>query len=139
MVDVTVGERFGSRVCLDARSVSRFATAAGDGNPIHHDAAYAARTRFGGLIVSGPQLTALLMGLSATRFSRGQAMLGLDFRFRFVRAARVDEELSLWWEVVAAREKASLGGELVWLAGKAVGPEGDVVKAVGKVLVTDTL
>lgn len=135
-----VGERIESRITLSPESISRFAALAGDHNPIHHDAEFAAGTRFGGVVASGPQLSSLLMGLTATRFSRDRAMLGLDFRFRFRRAVPADVPIALWWEVVAIRPEARLDGDLVLLAGKVTRDDGvDAVKAVGKVLVTDRL
>lgn len=140
------GERIGKRLRLSERAVSRFARLAGDANPIHHDRVHARGTRFGGIVVSGPQLSSLLMGLTATHFSRpgpgglARAMLGLDFRFRFRRAVRAEEALELSWEVVAVRAKESLGGTLAFLAGRVRNAAGeDAVKAVGKVLVVERL
>jgi len=140
------GERISRRLRLTEREVSRFAHLAGDENPIHHDAAHARRTRFGGVVVSGPQLSSLLMGLTATHFSRPtaigreRAMLGLDFRFRFRRAVQAGEGIELSWEVVAVRAKDSLGGELALLVGRVRNEAGeDKVKAVGKVLVLERL
>jgi len=57
-------QRFSSRELLTLDSVSRFARAAGDENPLHHAADCAARTRFRGSIASGPHTSALLMGLA---------------------------------------------------------------------------
>lgn len=140
-----LGEQMHRRVCVDAAGISQFARLCGDQNPIHHDAAHAGGTRFGKVVMSGPQLAGLLMGLSATHFSqRGpsgpRAMLGLDFRFRFQRAVLAGEGIDLRWEVVAIRPKKSLGGDLVFLAGHVRNEAGEhVVKAVGKVLVRDAL
>ncbi|MBP8302172.1 MAG: MaoC family dehydratase [Planctomycetes bacterium] len=141
----TTAERMHRCDRLDADEVARFASLCGDQNPIHHDAEFASRTRFGGIVVSGPQLSSLLMGMTATHFSRPgpngpRAMLGLDFRFRFRRAVRAGQPIELAWEVVAVREKASLGGDLVFLAGRVRDERGeDAVKAVGKVLVREAL
>jgi len=143
---VDLGERIESKVRLSASEVARFARLAGDANPIHHDPEHARRTRFGGIVVSGPQLSSLLMGMTATHFSRPgrdrreRAMLGLEFRFRFRRPVLADEEVALSWEVVAVRTKPSLGGELAFLAGRVRNGAGeDAVKAVGKVLVLERL
>jgi 3-hydroxybutyryl-CoA dehydratase len=53
-------ERFSFEVTLSPETVVSFANAAGDNNPIHHDPAFAATTRFGRLTASGPHTTALL-------------------------------------------------------------------------------
>jgi acyl dehydratase len=140
-----VGERLVRRLCVAAADASQFARLSGDQNPIHHDAEHARRTRFGGVVLSGPQLASLLMGMSATHFSRpgpagARAMLGLDFRFRFRRAVLADTPFELRWDVVAVRAKPSLGGDVVFLAGRVRDAAGaDAVKAAGKVLVLDAL
>jgi acyl dehydratase len=143
---VVRGERCALALASSARAVAEFARLAGDENPIHHDPALARGTRLGGLVVSGPELAARLMGLSATHFSRpgpggvARAMLGLEFRFRFRRALRVGEPFELGWEVVAVRAKESLGGELAFLVGHARLVSGeDAVRALGKVLVVAQL
>jgi acyl dehydratase len=86
--------------------------------PIHHDPAYAAGTRFARPIASGAQTTGPLMGLTATHFSRGTAMLGLDFGFRFRRPVFADETVRLEWLVVAVRPAPRLGGAIVELRGR---------------------
>jgi 3-hydroxybutyryl-CoA dehydratase len=55
-------DRFSSSVTLTADSVAAYARAAGDSNPVHFDAAFAAHTRYGRMIASGTQTTALLLG-----------------------------------------------------------------------------
>ena len=136
------GESMAKSLRFSASEVSSFARLVGDENPIHHDEAAARQARFDGVVVSGPQLSSLLMGMTATHFSRpgpeqgARSMLGLDFRFRFRRAVLAGEAVRLSWEVVAVRPKPSLGGELVFLAGRVRNAGGeDAVKAVGKVLV----
>lgn len=136
------GEQISRSLRLSPDEVSAFATLAGDENPIHHDREAAREANFPGLVVSGTQLTSLLMGMTATHFSRpgptraARSMLGLDFRFRFRRAVLAEEEVELSWEVVAVRPKRSLKGDLVFLAGRVRNAQGEsAVKAVGKVLV----
>ena len=136
----SVGETFEREVHFDARMISEFARLAGDANPVHHDDEYAARTRFGRVIASGAQTSSLLMSLTASHFSKGGAMLGLDFKFRFKRPILADDTLVLWWQVVALRQAEALGGEIALLAGRATRSDGvDAVKAVGKVLLCDEL
>ena len=138
--DIQVGERFASQVTLTRAQIATFATLCGDTNPLHHDEAYAQRTRFGGVIACGPQITSLMMGLTATYFSQTTAMLGLEFAFRFRKAVKAEEAIRMEWEVVATEYKRSLGGHLVTLQGKATNPQGEVVlSGSGKVLVTTTL
>jgi len=130
-------ERFEQQLTLTHESIAEFARLAGDGNPIHSDPELAARSRFGGIVASGTQVTSLMMGLSATHFAHEGGMLGLEFRFRFSRPVRPDVPLCMWWQVVGRSTKASLGGDLVLLVGKTEDDAGvTLVKGSGKVLVT---
>src|SRR5256885_1103752 len=112
---VRAHDRFGAEITLRPDDVAEYARRAGDGNPIHHDPAYAAGTRVGRPIASGAQTTGLLMGLTATHFSRDSAMLGLDFWFRFRRPVFADETVRLEWLVVAVRPTPRLGGDVLEL------------------------
>ena len=133
-------DRFSAEVTLTLEDAIEYARRAGDGNPIHHDPAYAARTRFGRPIASGAQTTGLLMGLTATHFSRNSAMLGLDFWFRFRRPVFADETVRLEWLVVAVRPNARLGGDVVELRGRLRNAAGETaVGAKGRVLVREQL
>src|SRR6202171_1543134 len=106
-------ERFSSTIVLTPATVSAFARAAGDDNPLHHDPDHAAGTRYGRLVASGPQTTAHLMALTASHFSRRGSMVGLEFWFRFRRPIFADETIRLEWLVIAVRPHARLGGGIV--------------------------
>ena len=129
----TVGEAFCRRVTFDAKSIREFASMNGDLNPLHHDEDVAARSTFGGLIASGTHVSALMMGLTATHFSRSCAPLGLEFKLRFVRAIRAGATLELRWILTALTPKASLRGDLATLEGNAHDDDG-VVYVDGKAL-----
>jgi acyl dehydratase len=111
-----VGERFSREVTFDADSIRSFATLAGDHNPLHHDLAYASRSRFGGLIASG----ALLMGMVATHLSRGTMALGVEFSLRFRKAVRAGQTLRLEWTITAVEPEPRIGGDFVYLEGRMV-------------------
>lgn len=137
---IRIGERISSKITLSLEEVATFARLSGDLNPLHHDEHYAAQTRFGGVIVSGPQLISLMMGLTATHFSRETAMLGLEFTFHFRKAVKAGEVITLEWEVTSAIPKASLQGVLVTLSGQAMNAQNQVaITGTGKVLVTEKL
>jgi acyl dehydratase len=133
-------ERFSSEVALTPSSVVDFATAAGDDNPIHHDAQFAATTRFGRPTASGPHTTALLLALTAAHYSKKGAMLGLEFWVRFRRPIYADETIRLEWLVVKVTPNEKLRGDVVELRGRIKGQDGKTaVGAKGRVLVTDRL
>lgn len=137
---VAVGDRFSETVTLTPESVRAFAEAANDFNPVHHDEAAAAQTRFKRLIASGTQTASRLMSLTANHFSRKHAVLGLDFSVRFHRAVFADETIFLEWEVVAVTDSPTLNGDLVEMKGRVLNEAGELaVGATGRVLVTDKL
>ena len=133
-------ERFSAEITLTPAVVMAFANAAGDNNPIHHDAEFAATTRFSRPTASGPHTTALLLALTASHFSKKGAMLGLEFWVRFRRPVYADETIRLEWLVVKVTPNQKLRGEVVELRGRIKGRDGKTsVGAKGRVLVTDRL
>jgi 3-hydroxybutyryl-CoA dehydratase len=133
-------ERFTLEMSLSPAVVSQFARAAGDDNPIHHDPEFAAETRYGRLIASGTHTTALLLGLTASYFSKRGEMVGLEFWQRFRRPVYADETIRIEWLVVRVTPNQRLRGEIVELRGRIKGEDGrTAVGAKGRVLVTDHL
>ena len=133
-------ERFSSQVTLTPAMVGAYADAAGDDNPVHHDAAFAASTRYGRLIASGTHTTALLLGLTASHFSKRGAMVGLEFSVRFRRPVYADETIRLEWLVVKVTPNLKLGGDIVDLRGRITAEDGrTALGAKGRVLVVDRL
>jgi 3-hydroxybutyryl-CoA dehydratase len=133
-------ERFSTRIALEPSATRAFAHAAGDLNPLHHDPDYAATTRFGRLLASGPQTTAQLMALTASHFSKRGAMVGLEFSFWFRKPVYADETITLEWLVVSVKNNPRLNGEIIDLRGRIRKETGETaVGAKGRVLVTETL
>jgi 3-hydroxybutyryl-CoA dehydratase len=133
-------ERFSAEVTLSPAAVVEFANAAGDDNPIHHDAQFATTTRFGRPTASGPHTTALLLALTASHFSKTGAMLGLEFWVRFRRAIYADETIRLEWMVIKVTPNEKLKGDVVELRGRIQGQDGKTsLGAKGRVLLTDRL
>jgi acyl dehydratase len=134
------GERFSSEVTLTPAMVRDYARAAGDDNPVHHDAHFAASTRYGRLIASGTQTTALLLGLTASHFSRKGAMVGLEFWVRFRRPVYADETIRLEWLVVKVTANEKLNGDVVELRGRIKAQDGQTaLGAKGRILLTERL
>ena len=124
---VTIGETFSSTLELSAESVKSFATLVNDLNPLHHDDAYAAQSRFGGLIASGTQPTAYFMALLATYFSTYAQPLGLEFDIKLKKAVHANDTLTITWRVRDAYWKPSLNGDLTHLEGSVVNQRGDTM------------
>jgi 3-hydroxybutyryl-CoA dehydratase len=131
-------ERFSSEVTLSPATVAAFAAAAGDRNPVHHDEAVAATSRYGRLIASGTHTTALLLGLTASHFSQRGEMLGLEFSVSFRRPIYADETIRLEWLVISVTPSEKLKGEIVDLRGRIRGQDGrTALGAKGRVLVSE--
>jgi 3-hydroxybutyryl-CoA dehydratase len=139
-MQIRPGERFSSEVTLTPASVAQFARLVGDDNPIHYDAAYALRTRYGRVIASGTQTTALLLALTASYFSKRGGMVGLEFWQRFRRPVFANERIRLEWLVVRVTPNPRLGGDVVELRGRIKGSDDrTAVGAKGLVLVAQVL
>jgi acyl dehydratase len=133
-------ERFSKEVALTPGLVSEYSHAAGDTNPVHHDAAFAAGTRYGRPIASGTHTTALLLALTASHYSQGAAMVGLEFWVRFRRPIYADETIRLEWLVVKVTPNSKLNGDVVELRGRIRNQRGETaLGAKGRILVTDRL
>jgi len=139
-VNIKPHDRFSCEITLTPDSVAEYARAAGDRNPVHFDPAFAARTRYRRLIASGTQTTALLLGLTATHFSKGTSMVGLEYWVKFRRPVFADERIRLEWLVIKVTRNARLGGDIVDLRGRVRGEDGQTsIGAKGRVLVTNRL
>lgn len=135
---IEVGETVSREVTFDAAGIAAFATACGDPNPLHHDPAYAAATRFGGIIACGPHVTSLLMAQVAAFLAPRGPGVGLGFTFQLRSAVRAGESVVLRWRVVGVAPKPSLGGRVIRFEGEAVRPGGRVaVAATGEALAMD--
>ncbi len=85
------------------RDVEMFSEMTGDMNPLHYDAAIAAATPFGGLIVQGGVTSGLLNAVVAEDLpGPGSVFLGVEWRF--VKAVAVGEAITARVEVVEVRE-----------------------------------
>ena len=140
MIRTQPHERFSAQLLLEPDATRAFASAVGDTNPLHHDAEFAAATRFGRLLASGPQTTAHLLALTASHFSTRGAMVGLEFWVRFRRPIYADETIRLEWLVVSVKDSPRLDGEIIDLRGRIRKENGETaVGAKGRVLVTSNL
>jgi acyl dehydratase len=81
-MDVTVGQRASRRLTLTAEHVQKFAEISGDRNPLHFDESFAARTKFGRLVVQGGLTTGLLHALVAMELpGPGSVFLSQNWKF----------------------------------------------------------
>ena len=110
-------------------SNSAFSRAALDPNPLHLDADIAAASRFGGLIASGTQSIAWLLGSLGTWVLERCPSLGLDCDFKLRRAVPADRLAVITWHVVSVSPKPSLNGHIMRARGTLCDPQGEVMVA----------
>lgn len=135
-----VGETFSKEITLTEAEIKEFATLCDDQNPMHYDEVYAAKTRFGKIIASGPHYSSLFVAMTATHFSKTTPGVGLEFNLKFLRPVYANVLLTMTWAVTNIEHKASLGGDIVSLAGKITDREGtSLMTGEGKLLLTENL
>jgi acyl dehydratase len=137
---VSEGETFSETLTMTPEEAKAFSKAARDFNPLHLDEQAAANSRYGKLIVSGTQMAAHLMALTATHFTgRGEAV-GLDFSLRFHKPIYADETVTLFWEVVEVQSTSAGKAEVVSLKGRVTNEKGELaVAATGRIMVAAKL
>jgi acyl dehydratase len=87
---------------ISARDIELFTELTGDRNPLHYDAAAAARSRFGGIIVQGGVTSGLLNALVAEDLpGPGSVFLHVDWSFR--APVRPGDEITAEAEVLEIR------------------------------------
>ena len=81
-MSIAVGQRASRSLTLTSQHVRMFAELSGDYNPLHFDEAFAARTKFGRLVVQGGLTTGLLHALVAMDLpGPGSVFLSQDWKF----------------------------------------------------------
>ncbi|NJL08310.1 MAG: MaoC family dehydratase, partial [Methylacidiphilales bacterium] len=119
-----LGDRFEKVFTFSAGEISDFASRCGDTNPLHHDADYAANSRFRGLIACGPHTSAVFIALIANWFSPDFEMVGLEFQVRFDQAIRVDTQVRMAWTVAEIETNSAGTRAKLVVTGAAIDPSG---------------
>jgi len=137
---IRVGEHFGRTLRYSTAQIVEFARLSLDTNPLHQDQRAARASVFEGIIASGQQSSAIMMGLVASHFSRHddglqREMLCLNFNFAFKAPIRAEVDIDMRWFVSAADFNARLNGWVGQLNGSAFCGGTDCVVARGTVLV----
>ena len=88
---------------ITEKDIALFTEISGDRNPLHYDAAAAARSRFGGIVVQGGVTTGLLNAVVAQDLpGPGSVFLHTDWSFK--APVRPGDEITAEVEVLEARE-----------------------------------
>ena len=99
-MSIRVGRRASRSLTLTAEHVSKFAEISGDRNPLHFDAAFAARTTFGRLVVQGGLTTGLLHALVAMDMP-GPGTVFLSQNWKFTAPVYIGDTITAEAEVIS--------------------------------------
>lgn len=103
MTRPSVGQRASRSATFTDADVLRYAELSGDHNPLHFDAEFAARTRFGRLVVQGGLTTGVLHALVATDLP-GPGTVFLSQNWRFTAPVYIGDTVTAEAEVLSVHE-----------------------------------
>src|SRR5690242_21914479 len=95
-----VGQKAWRSLTLTVEHVKTFAQLTGDYNPLHFDADFASRTKFGGLVVQGGLTTGLLHALVAMDLP-GPGSVFLSQQWKFTAPVYIGDTITARAEVVS--------------------------------------
>lgn len=131
------GDTFSKRHVFETGEIASIAAVLGDTNPLHHDADFAAQSRYGGLIASAGHSMGVLTSLIADHFTKTHQAVGVSFGFKLRRGIPAGADTVLEWRVVKAEPSDKHGGDIVALEGRIFDAAGtEFVTARASVLVT---
>lgn len=97
---MAVGETASFSHCISEEDITTFSRLSGDENPLHVDEGYAKQTKFGGRVVHGLFLAALVSRLIGV-YLPGRRSLLLFTEFRFKAPARIGDIVKVEGRVTA--------------------------------------
>jgi acyl dehydratase len=98
-MDLQVGQTATRSLTLTQKHVDMYAEMTGDYNPLHFDADFAAKTKFGGLIVQGGLTTGILNALVAMDMP-GPGTVFLSHEFKFTGPVYIGDTITAAAEVL---------------------------------------
>jgi acyl dehydratase len=133
--EVSIGERFGTRLTVTEAHLVLASGLFGDFNPLHVDEEFARQSVFGTRILHGPFTSALIAAPVGMYFSH-TALAYLEHHCRFTAPVRPGDTLATEWTVTEKLDKPKHQGGIVVMRGRATNQKGEaVVDADGKILV----
>jgi len=133
-VDKEVGDSVSKQITFDAAEIESWAARIGDTNRLHHDAAYSASSRFGGVIASGGHVTALMVGMLGGFFADKGLNVGVEFSCRFQTPIRAGETVRLQWRIVEVAPKSESGSRRIELQGNATHLDGSIAVSASAIV-----
>lgn len=126
--EITVGETASFSHRISEEDVATFSRLSGDRNPLHVDEEYAQQTKFGGRVVHGLFLAALVSRLIGV-YLPGKHSLLLFTEFRFKAPARIGDIVKVEGRVIAKSPATQVVETAIEIKKDSVGLVEGVVKA----------
>jgi len=104
---LTVGQHARMSKTITSEDLSLFAAVSLDTNPVHFDAEFAAKTRFGGIVAHGMIPAGLISAVIGTRLP-GPGSIYLGQTLQFKRPVRVGDTITATVTVATTREDKSI-------------------------------
>ncbi len=102
-MNVQVGQKATRSITLNADHVQKYAEISGDYNPLHFKEAFAAKTKFGRLVVQGGLTTGLLHALVAMDMP-GPGTVFLSQNWKFTAPVFIGDTITAEAEIVNVHE-----------------------------------
>jgi len=109
MASLAVGQRASRSLTLTADHVRKFAELSGDYNPLHFDESFAAKTKFGRLVVQGGLTTGLLHALVAMDLP-GAGTVFLSQNWKFTAPVYIGDTITAEAEVTSVHPTKPVTG-----------------------------
>lgn len=116
-IEIATGAEVTAVYTFTDDNIRAYAAMAADTNPLHHDAAFAARSRFGTLIACAAHSTGVFTSLTAAAFSNAGQSVGLEFTHTLRRAVRTGTQARMTWRVVSLTPSDKLAGDIFEVEG----------------------
>jgi acyl dehydratase len=102
VLGVRVGDRAEMTHKVTTADVQKFTEVSGDDNPLHRDAEYAKKTRFGEPIAHGMLSAGFISAVLGTKLAPHACVVYLSQTLRFTRPVKIGDEVRAVAEVTAA-------------------------------------
>jgi 3-hydroxybutyryl-CoA dehydratase len=105
ILGVKVGDRAEFEKAVTAEDISLFAQVTGDMNPLHRDAEYAAKTRFGECIAHGMLTAGFISAALGTKLAPHCCVVYLSQNLRFLRPVKIGDTIKAIAEVKGVEQE----------------------------------
>jgi acyl dehydratase len=102
-MNISIGQKATRSITLTEEHVQKYSDITGDKNPLHFDKAFAAKTKFGRLVVQGGLTTGLLHALVAMDLP-GPGTVFLSQNWKFTAPVYIGDTITAEAEVLSVHE-----------------------------------